>query len=126
MDTDPSNRPKIPAPLSDPGASGMSPPPNEVVASVEPPPTPQRRGFLSKLGLDRPELRAWAMYDFGNSAFMTVIITAIFPIYYSSIASAGVPTETANSRFSIATTGAMIVIAAVSYTHLTLPTTERV
>ena len=54
------------------------------------------------------------MYDFGNSAFMTVIITAIFPIYYSSIASAGVPTETANSRFSIATTGAMIVIAVLA------------
>lgn len=93
-------------------------PPVEVVrvdspAVDQPSPVPSSRrgGFLSKLGLDRPELRAWAMYDFGNSAFMTVIITAIFPIYYSRVASAGIPNETAEWRFSMATTGAMIVIA---------------
>src|SRR5688572_4517592 len=68
-------------------------------------------GFLAKLGLNRPELRAWAMYDFGNSAFMTVIITAIFPIYYSRVASAGIENEVSEFRFSMATTGAMIVIA---------------
>jgi UMF1 family MFS transporter len=77
-------------------------------AATEPAP---KSGFLSKLGLDRPELRAWAMYDFGNSAFMTIIITAIFPIYYSRVASAGIANETAEFRFSMATTGAMIVIA---------------
>src|SRR5688500_20190100 len=70
-----------------------------------------KKGFLNKLGLDRPELRAWAMYDFGNSAFMTIIITAIFPIYYSRVACAGIPNETAEFRFSMATTGARIVIA---------------
>src|SRR5688572_13663421 len=70
-----------------------------------------KKGFLNKLGLDRPELRAWAMYDFGNSAFMTIIITAIFPIYYGRVASAGVPSQTSEFRFSMATTGAMIVIA---------------
>ncbi|MGZ8899617.1 MAG: MFS transporter [Limisphaerales bacterium] len=76
------------------------------------PSTPEKSGgFLSKLGLDRRELRAWAMYDFGNSAFMTIIITAIFPIYYSRVASAGIPNETSEFRFSMATTGAMIVIA---------------
>jgi UMF1 family MFS transporter len=74
-------------------------------------PAPPAGGLLAKLGLNRPELRAWAMYDFGNSAFMTVIITAIFPIYYSRVASAGIPNETAEFRFSMATTGAMIVIA---------------
>ncbi|HEX7862790.1 MAG TPA: MFS transporter [Verrucomicrobiae bacterium] len=75
------------------------------------PPVSPRKGFLARLGLDRPELRAWAMYDFGNSAFMTVIITAIFPIYYSKVASAGIPNETAEFRFSMVTTVAMIVIA---------------
>ena len=39
-------------------------------------------GWLKKLGLDRPELRAWAMYDWANSAMVCVIITAVFPIYY--------------------------------------------
>src|SRR5688572_21597109 len=73
-------------------------------------PSPQK-GFLNKLGLDRPELRAWAMYDFGNSAFMTIIITAIFPIFYSSVASDGIDKDTSAFRFSMATAGAMIVIA---------------
>src|SRR5688572_21160431 len=84
-----------------------SPAPVTAAAAI---PSP-KKGFLNKLGLDRPELRAWAMYDFGNSAFMTVIITAIFPIYYSKVASAGVPNETAEFRFSMVTTVAMIVIA---------------
>ena len=51
------------------------------------------------------------MYDFGNSAFMTIIITAIFPIYYGRVASVGVPSQTAEFRFSMATTMAMVVIA---------------
>jgi MFS transporter, UMF1 family len=71
-------------------------------------------GFLAKLGLHRRELRAWAMYDFGNSAFMTIIITAIFPIYYGRVASAGVPSQTSEFRFSMATTGAMIFIAVLA------------
>lgn len=77
---------------------------------METPPSPSP-GFLARLGLDRRELRAWAMYDFGNSAFMTVIITAIFPIYFGRVASAGIPSQTSEFRFSMATTGAMIVIA---------------
>jgi len=32
--------------------------------------------LLGRLGLDRPELRAWAMYDWANSAFLTVVVTA--------------------------------------------------
>src|SRR5687768_1395137 len=79
-------------------------------AAVAASPSPQK-GFLNKLGLDRPELRAWAMYDFGNSAFMTIIITAIFPIFYSSVASDGIDKDTSAFRFSMATAGAMIVIA---------------
>jgi MFS transporter, UMF1 family len=35
--------------------------------------------FLGALGLHRRELRAWAMYDWANSAFQTTVITAIFP-----------------------------------------------
>jgi UMF1 family MFS transporter len=54
------------------------------------------------------------MYDFGNSAFMTVIITAIFPIYFGRVASAGVPSQTSEFRFSMATTAAMIVIAVLA------------
>jgi len=75
------------------------------------PPAPKTKGWLAKLGLDRPELRAWAIYDLANSAFITVIITAVFPIYYAKVASAGVPPQTAEFRFSMATTAGLIVIA---------------
>ncbi|HTG43210.1 MAG TPA: MFS transporter, partial [Verrucomicrobiae bacterium] len=73
--------------------------------------SPAKRTFLEKLGLHRRELRAWALYDLANSAFVTVIITAIFPIYYGKVASAGIPPQTAEYRFSMTTTVAMIVIA---------------
>ena len=35
------------------------------------------------------EQRAWAMYDWANSAFQCTIITAVFPIYFASVAADG-------------------------------------
>ena len=64
-----------------------------------------------RLALDRPELMAWAMYDWANSAFMVVIITAIFPIYFAAVAAADLPPATATFRFSIATTLGLAMIA---------------
>jgi UMF1 family MFS transporter len=55
--------------------------------------------WLKKLGLDRPELRAWAMYDWANSAMVCTIVTAVFPIYYSSVACAGVMKEEEATRW---------------------------
>jgi UMF1 family MFS transporter len=40
---------------------------------------------LGLQGLQRRELRAWAMYDWANSAFMTTVITAVFPIYFQRV-----------------------------------------
>ena len=57
--------------------------------------------WLEKLGLHRPELRAWAMYDWANSAMVTTIITAVFPIYYEKVACAGVlELEEATQRYA--------------------------
>lgn len=53
------------------------------------PPVPERRGILRTLGLHRPELRAWAMYDWAASAFQTTIMVAVFPIYFITVAGAG-------------------------------------
>jgi UMF1 family MFS transporter len=47
---------------------------------------PPKRPLLESLGLHRPELRAWAMYDWATSAMQAVIMTAIFPIFYASVA----------------------------------------
>ncbi|GAC1465582.1 MAG: MFS transporter [Isosphaeraceae bacterium] len=66
------------------------------------------------LGLGRPELRAWAMYDWANSAMMTTIISAVFPIYFSDVAAANLSRETATLYFAIASTAGMVVIALLS------------
>jgi UMF1 family MFS transporter len=71
--------------------------------------------WLSRLGLGRPELRAWAMYDWANSALMTTIIAAVFPIYYEKVAAAGaMSAERATRQYAIATTIGMVIIALVS------------
>lgn len=56
------------------------------MASPAPAAAPRRRGLLNALGLHRPELRAWAMYDWAASAFQTTIMVAVFPIYFISVA----------------------------------------
>ena len=66
------------------------------------------------LGLDRPELRAWAMYDWANSAFVTTIVAAVFPIYYEQVAASGLSKAAAAFRFSLATTLALVVVALIS------------
>jgi len=68
----------------------------------------------ARLGLGRPELRAWALYDWANSAFVTTIVASVFPIYYSSVAAADLPPDVAAFRFSIATTIALAVSAAIA------------
>jgi UMF1 family MFS transporter len=71
--------------------------------------------WLSVLGLHRPELRAWAMYDWANSAMMTTIITAVFPIYYEKVACKGVlGVEEATQRYATATVIGMVIIALIS------------
>jgi UMF1 family MFS transporter len=70
--------------------------------------------LLNRLGLGRPELRAWAMYDWANSAFQTTIIAAVFPIYFHSVVASGLPPATATSRFAWATTIAIVIVAVVA------------
>jgi MFS transporter, UMF1 family len=70
--------------------------------------------LLDRLGLGRPDLRAWAMYDWANSAFQTTIIAAVFPIYYQKVAAADLPETLAMSRFAWATTLAILIVAIVA------------
>jgi len=70
--------------------------------------------LLARLGLDRPELRAWAMYDWANSAFQVTIITAVFPDFFSTVAGANLPATTATSRYAWATTIAVAVTAVIA------------
>jgi UMF1 family MFS transporter len=67
--------------------------------------------LLNRLGLNRPELRAWAMYDWANSAFQSTMITAVFPPFFSSVAAANLPPAVATARFAWATTIAVAMTA---------------
>ncbi len=67
--------------------------------------------FLERFGLHRPELRAWAMYDWANSAFYLVVVTAVFPIFFQQVAATGLDQETATFRFSMATVIALALVA---------------
>jgi UMF1 family MFS transporter len=67
-----------------------------------------------RLGLDRPELLAWALYDWANSAFVTTVVTAVFPIYFSAVAARGLDPAVATSRFAAATTAGLVLVAVAS------------
>ena len=70
--------------------------------------------LLDRLGLHRPELRAWAMYDWAISATQVGIVTAIFPIYYVKVAGAGLPESQATGRLAFANTVALAFVALLS------------
>jgi UMF1 family MFS transporter len=67
--------------------------------------------LLSRLGLHRPELRAWAMYDWANSVFWSTVIVAVFPPFFSDYAAAGLEPAEATARFAWATTIAVTIAA---------------
>jgi UMF1 family MFS transporter len=67
--------------------------------------------LLTRIGLGRPVLRAWAMYDWANSAFWTTVIVAVFPPFFSEYAAAGLPEGAATQRLAWATTLAVTIVA---------------
>jgi UMF1 family MFS transporter len=67
--------------------------------------------LLERLGLHRPELRAWALYDWANSAYILAVQTAIFPLFFADFAASELPAATATARYAWTTSGATMVIA---------------
>jgi MFS transporter, UMF1 family len=67
--------------------------------------------LLARVGLVTPEQRAWAWYDWANSAYFTTVITAVFPAFYGSYASAGLDPAQATARFGAITTVSVALIA---------------
>ncbi|HET6610677.1 MAG TPA: MFS transporter, partial [Kofleriaceae bacterium] len=41
-------------------------------------------GLAQRLGLGHRTHLSWALYDVANSAFFTIVVTAVFPIYFST------------------------------------------
>jgi UMF1 family MFS transporter len=71
------------------------------------------KSLLARVGLGRPEVRAWAMYDWANSAFQSTIITAVFPVFFTRYAAGGLSEETAAARFLWTTTIALTIAAVI-------------
>jgi UMF1 family MFS transporter len=72
------------------------------------------RRFLVRLGLDRPELRAWAMYDWALSAMQVGIMTAIFPIYFVKVVGAELPEGKPSEYLGYANSAALAFAAILS------------
>lgn len=70
--------------------------------------------LLKRLGLDRGELRAWAMYDWAASAMQTTVMVAVFPIYFVKVAGAGLAESGATQRLATVNTVALVIIALAS------------
>jgi UMF1 family MFS transporter len=71
-------------------------------------------GLLARLGLPSPELKAWALYDWANSAFVLTVQTAIYPIYFLSVVGADLPAGVAAQRHSWATSAALLIVAVMA------------
>lgn len=70
-----------------------------------------RGSLLARLGLSRPEVRAWAMYDWANSPFQSTVINAVFPLFFASYAAKGLESVDATARFAWGTTIAVTIVA---------------
>jgi len=67
--------------------------------------------ILERVGLGRPELRAWALYDWANSAWVLTIQTAVFPVYFLEVAASDLPEAVALQRYTWTTSIALAAIA---------------
>ena len=67
--------------------------------------------ILERVGLGRPELRAWALYDWANSAWVLTIQTAVFPVYFLEVAASELSEAAALQRYTWTTSIALAVIA---------------
>ena len=74
----------------------------------------RKRGVLSRVGLDRPELRAWAMYDWAVSSVQTTIMVAVFPVYFANIAKGDLGESRTTQAIATANTIVAIILAVLS------------
>jgi len=70
--------------------------------------------WFSRLGLGRPELRAWAMYDWAVSSLQTTISVAVFPIFFVKVAGASLTESGATQAYATANTIAALIVAILS------------
>jgi hypothetical protein len=84
----------------------------------------ERMPLLERLGLHRRELRAWAMYEWATTGMWAVVVATVFPIYYQSVAAAGLPGPVAIRNFAFATTLGIVLVAATAFGFAGIETHE--
>jgi UMF1 family MFS transporter len=68
--------------------------------------------LLLKPGVRRREVWAWAMYDFANSGYTTVVITAVFGAYFVGVVAGDAPWATFAWTLALSVSYALIMLTA--------------
>ncbi|MCS6948773.1 MAG: MFS transporter, partial [Steroidobacteraceae bacterium] len=63
---------------------------------------------------ERARIRAWALYDWANSAFATTVMAGFFPAFFQQFWSVGVPPTVSTARLGLANGVAGLVVAALA------------
>lgn len=61
-------------------------------------------------GVKRSEVFAWAMYDFANSGYTTVVLTAVFATYFVGVVAGGAPWATLLWTASLSLSHAIVML----------------
>ena len=67
---------------------------------------------LLQPGVRRREVWAWAMYDFANSGYTTVVITAVFSAYFVSVVAGNAPWATFAWTLALSASYALVMFTA--------------
>jgi UMF1 family MFS transporter len=67
---------------------------------------------LLQPGVPRREVWAWAMYDFANSGYTTVVITAVFSAYFVAVVAGNAPWATLAWTLVLAVSYALVMLTA--------------
>jgi len=59
-------------------------------------------------------INAWALYDWGNSAFATTIMAAVLPVYYSTVAAGNLEPNVATAYWGYTTAFSALIAAILS------------
>lgn len=64
--------------------------------------------------MDKASQRAWALYDFGNSAFTTTVMAGFFPLFFKQYWSAGADVATSTWNLGLANSVSSVIVAVMA------------
>lgn len=66
--------------------------------------------------LEKKQIRSWAIYDWGNSAYSTTVMAGFFPVFFKEYWSQGIDTTITTARLGIVISVASLLVAFFSPT----------